>query len=326
MPLPPQGGRVMSRAHTHDSYFDDDDTHIAECACGRGTYPACCYSSCYDCYLDRLSRYVACIYCDRWHGPEFDTCFECAPKGRDEAAQDLKLVIFARDGFRCRYCGVRDGDLQHDPRLVRPKCPPDCTVEHNHRWPCKFPCRKRHKHLRPAGPGVCRPRCRIQHDHRPKDDDGIRPAKLHVDHIQPCRHGGTAGPWNLQTLCGVCNIAKGADWIPGSRHHQARRHIMAAYLTYLRGYLTADEQDQLDADAKDDGLTMNDAAKLTAAADYVQRVKARRPRPDALPSMTLGQQLELAATIRQRIRDGHGIGDYDDLLEDPPGYLTADAQ
>ena len=34
--------------------------------------------------------------------------------------------------------------MQVDPRLVRPKCLPDCAAEHNHRRPCKPKCGKRH--------------------------------------------------------------------------------------------------------------------------------------------------------------------------------------
>jgi 5-methylcytosine-specific restriction enzyme A len=36
-----------------------------------------------------------------------------------------------------------------------------------------------------------------------------RPA-AHVDHITPVIAGGTDHPSNLQALCGVCNLAKGA--------------------------------------------------------------------------------------------------------------------
>jgi 5-methylcytosine-specific restriction protein A len=36
-----------------------------------------------------------------------------------------------------------------------------------------------------------------------------RPAR-HVDHITPVAWGGTDHPSNLQALCGVCNLAKGA--------------------------------------------------------------------------------------------------------------------
>ncbi len=36
-----------------------------------------------------------------------------------------------------------------------------------------------------------------------------RPAS-HIDHITPIAAGGTDHPSNLQALCGVCNLAKGA--------------------------------------------------------------------------------------------------------------------
>jgi 5-methylcytosine-specific restriction enzyme A len=32
----------------------------------------------------------------------------------------------------------------------------------------------------------------------------------HIDHITPIAAGGTDHPANLQALCGVCNLAKGA--------------------------------------------------------------------------------------------------------------------
>lgn len=40
-------------------------------------------------------------------------------------------------------------------------------------------------------------------------EDGI---KLHVDHIQPIRHGGKTIPENLRTLCQDCNLGKGSKW------------------------------------------------------------------------------------------------------------------
>jgi 5-methylcytosine-specific restriction endonuclease McrA len=253
---------------------------IVQCECGRGEYCVNDYSSCYDCFLDRRSQYVGCVYCGNWHAPEFDTCFKCRPAGRDDAASDLRRVIQARDAFQCRYCGVRDGDLQADPRLIRPRCAVDCAAAHNHRYPCKPKCGKRHRHRTREEPGNCGSACAVMHAHRVKDDDGIRNAKLHVDHIQPCAKAGTADPWNLQTLCGVCNIAKGADWVPWSRHHLSRRLIMAAYLTYLADFLTEDQRRQLGRDAAYEELTYLEAVSLITS-DYVRRVKSRRPRPPA---------------------------------------------
>jgi hypothetical protein len=56
--------------------------------------------------------------------------------------------------------------------------------------------------------------------------------------------------------------------------------MMAAYLTYLRGFLTVDQQEDLDVDAADcaENLPCTEAVGLVAA-EYAQRVKARRPRP-----------------------------------------------
>jgi hypothetical protein len=245
-----------------------------DCECGRGSYCAGCYRSCYDCFLDRRAGFTECVFCGTWHSPEFDTCFDCRP-AREDAARDLKLVILARDGFACRYCGAAEGDLQHDPRLERPACLPGCHTEHNHRYPCRDGCARRHRHRGEDDPACCPPGCCAEHDHLARDDDGIRPARLHIDHIQPCAQGGTADPWNLQVLCGVCNVTKGPDWWPGSRHHHARRLLIAAYVTYLNGYLTGDERAGLAADAEAEGLTPG-AALALVAADYVARVKAAR--------------------------------------------------
>jgi len=256
-----------------------------ECACGRESYCAERHSSCYQCFLDRRADFVNCIYCDRWHSPDFDTCFQCRPQGRDEAAVELKRVILTRDGFRCRYCGAAEGELQVDPRLIRPKCPPLCLVEHNHRWPCKPKCSKPHKHRSAGDRGTCQPYCSTPHSHLIKDDDGTRPVRLHVDHIQPCSKDGTADPWNLQTLCGVCNISKGNDWWAGSRHWNARRLIMAAYLTYLWDFLAADQKEDLAIEVEfyetEFDELINDQAVQLIKADYVSRVKAARPRPPA---------------------------------------------
>ena len=258
-----------------------------ECECGREVYCAGCYGSCYQCYLDRREGYVTCVYCGAWHSPEFDTCYGCRSGGRDEPARDLRLVILGRDGFRCRYCGAAEGDEQYDPRLERPACPPRCWTEHNHRWPCPPGCTRQHR-CRVPGDRTCPPGCRQPHQHLTRDDDGIRPARLHIDHVLPCAKGGTADPWNLQVLCGVCNVSKGADWAPGSRHHQARLLLIAAYMTYLGGWLDGGEQERLAADAEAEELTLA-AARRLSVADYARRVRAGRPRRQALRTPTRGR-------------------------------------
>src|SRR5215471_8590918 len=129
-----------------------------ECDCGRGEYyDPDYYNSCYTCYLQRRSNYATCIFCGSWHSPAFDTCYDCRSSGRDEAGRDLKLVILTRDGFTCRYCGITEGELQEDPRLIRPACPPGCHAEHNHRWPCQPGCKKQHQCLNPGDKRCCQP-------------------------------------------------------------------------------------------------------------------------------------------------------------------------
>lgn len=90
-----------------------------ECDCGRGSYTGD-YTSCYECFLDRRSDYLDCIFCGRWHSPKFATCFQCRREspGRDEAGAHLRRLIHIRDGFTCRYCGDTDGPFQVD--LIRP--------------------------------------------------------------------------------------------------------------------------------------------------------------------------------------------------------------
>lgn len=226
---------IVETEHFRVVEHDEDCDPSSPCECGRGTFHSCEYRSCYECFLDRRSEYVGCIYCDRWHAPQFDTCFKCRPQGRDEAARDLKLVILARDSFKCSYCSVVAGDLQLDQRIVKP------------------------------------------------GDDGIRPAVLHVDHIKPCKSGGTVDPWNLQTLCGVCNVAKADEWWLGSRHHQRRREVMDAYATYLWSYLTPEEKEALsdEIDIRQAGARWSGrpAAAERVLASYRAAVRARRTTP-----------------------------------------------
>lgn len=181
-----------------------------DCDCGRGRYRPCKHRSCYECFLDRLSGYRQCIFCGQWHAEVFDTCFKCRPetRGRDDAARALRQLILWRDDFRCQYCGALEGEMRIDPRLVRPACRPDCPMTHNHRL---------------------------------KDDDGLRHTLLHIDHIVPCARGGRADEWNLQALCFVCNVAKGATWYAGSRHDRARTSLCRRYFLIAREYFNPPE-------------------------------------------------------------------------------------
>lgn len=88
----------------------------ADCACGRSSYNPDNYTSCFDCFQDRRSDYLDCVFCGRWHAPKFSTCFQCRQEspGRDEAGAHLRRLIHIRDGFTCRYCGDSDGPFQVD--------------------------------------------------------------------------------------------------------------------------------------------------------------------------------------------------------------------
>lgn len=92
----------------HDEY-DDPDPIQAECRCGRGYYNAAKYHSCYTCFLERRESYLSCIWCGRWHSPEYATCYTCRHiEGRDEAGRNLRLDIIIRDDFACQNCGARE--------------------------------------------------------------------------------------------------------------------------------------------------------------------------------------------------------------------------
>jgi hypothetical protein len=93
--------------------FDPDDEGEYElCDCGRGFFDVDSYSSCYLCFAERRSSYRRCVYCGRWHNPAYETCFACRLKYRDEATAALRLYVFWRDGFQCRWCH------RHDPLHV----------------------------------------------------------------------------------------------------------------------------------------------------------------------------------------------------------------
>lgn len=171
-----------------DEDWDDCDHQdcVEECWCGRGRYRSCQYKSCYDCFLDRRADYLECIFCGRWHSPQFDTCFKCRPQtqGRDDPARALRQLILHRDEYACRGCGAKAGDLQPSFR----------------------------------------------------DPDTLIPAVLHVDHIVPCKVGGTADEWNLQVLCALHNYAKGSIWYVGCRYERVKTELCRLYFLLAPTY------------------------------------------------------------------------------------------
>jgi 5-methylcytosine-specific restriction endonuclease McrA len=66
---------------------------------------------------------------------------------------------------------------------------------------------------------------------------------LQVDHVYPCRRGGTADPWNLQTLCLECNQDKGARYT--AEDQAAKETLIRAYFTTLRCWLSPQQRDRL---------------------------------------------------------------------------------
>lgn len=90
--------------------MSDDEGSIVQCECNRGSYNDAEYSSCYECFLDRRSSYLACIFCGRWHSPKFSTCYRCRQEspGRDEAGRNLRQDILIRDDYTCTQCGEHD--------------------------------------------------------------------------------------------------------------------------------------------------------------------------------------------------------------------------
>jgi hypothetical protein len=121
----------MKRHHTDDDYrvgniagrrdnLESAAADIAECDCGRGTYNATEYTSCYACYLERRADHVTCIECGvRWHSPEYALCYACSHTGpgtrleRENAARALRVSILERDGFTCRICGAPAREVDH---------------------------------------------------------------------------------------------------------------------------------------------------------------------------------------------------------------------
>jgi hypothetical protein len=71
---------------------------------------------------------------------------------------------------------------------------------------------------------------------------------MHVDHVVPCAKGGLAVEWNLQALCQVCNIGKGATWYPGCRHDRAKTHLVRKYFLMGRTYFEPEERARFLAD------------------------------------------------------------------------------
>ena len=64
-----------------------------------------------------------------------------------------------------------------------------------------------------------------------------------IDHVKPCARKGTAHPWNLQVLCRLCNIHKGATY---NRMWMRRRYqLMCLYFTFGWGLLTLEERSAL---------------------------------------------------------------------------------
>src|SRR5258705_8163839 len=86
---------------------------MTECICGRADYDYDHYRSCYQCFLERRQSYLSCIFCGRWHSPEYAVCFQCRSNKhglteRIEAAKSLRVEILTRDGFTCCDCGSHD--------------------------------------------------------------------------------------------------------------------------------------------------------------------------------------------------------------------------
>lgn len=86
-----------------------DDPDESECWCGRGHYNPSKYTSCYECFRDRVADLVSCIFCGKKHSAAYPTCFQCRQiNGRDEAGRALRFDILIRDRFTCQECGSNE--------------------------------------------------------------------------------------------------------------------------------------------------------------------------------------------------------------------------
>lgn len=117
------------------------------CSCGRDWYNTDNYRTCYLCYLDRRADYLNCIFCDRWHSPRFEACYQCRAHGahREDAALTLRNYILWRDDYTCRHCGShRDLHIDHiipcrrdgtaSPWNLQVLCR-DCNIAKADNWP-----------------------------------------------------------------------------------------------------------------------------------------------------------------------------------------------
>lgn len=90
---------------------------VSYCHCGREYYNSKNYTSCFQCYQERIEGYDKCIFCGNWHSPQFHTCYNCrrVSPGRDEAARVLKLEVIARDQGACQIPGCESlGQIEVD--------------------------------------------------------------------------------------------------------------------------------------------------------------------------------------------------------------------
>ena len=159
---------------------------------------------------------------DVYHSCEYSSCYQCFLDRRSEYVTCIFCDRWHSPEFdTCFACRPQGRDeAARDLKLV-------ILIRDGHT--CRY-C------------GITAGEMRVDPRRVADGDDGIRPAVLHIDHILPCRRGGTADPWNLQVLCEVCNVAKSDEWFRGSRHDRARQEVMDAYATYLFRFLAEDEQ------------------------------------------------------------------------------------
>lgn len=74
---------------------------------------------------------------------------------------------------------------------------------------------------------------------------------LQVDHVQPCKAGGGANPWNLESLCVPCVLTRWGQY--GLHDEMEQWYLIEAYATYLSEFLSAEERYLLQLDAVDLG-------------------------------------------------------------------------